>query len=202
MALSADAFRPGVRTPWWWPGRGGMVAAAIVGAALVAVVFATAARPPARPGVQGRTLVIADVLDDHLRLASGRQRLGVESERLDQVTPWLASQLDFAPALAFAGDADLPLRGASIGGVRGRRAAVVVYGRRGPATSLHVFRAEGLPWPADRAQRVGSVDAIVQASRGVSIALWRAGDVGYALVSDVGAAELPSLIAKVVGPAS
>ena len=173
---------------------------AIVAAALTAALVAGSVRPPARPGAQGRALVIDGMVDDHRRVASGRLPLGVESQRLDEVGTWLADRLDFTPVLGFAGDAEVPLRGAAIGEVLGRKAAIVVYGRSRPVVSLLVFRAAGLPWPVEGQHRVGRVGAHVQATRGFTIVLWQIGDLAYALVSDVGAGELTALAARIAGP--
>jgi anti-sigma factor RsiW len=48
---------------------------------------------------------------------------------------------------------------------------------------------------------VGRADAYVSASRGFNLVLWRDGELGYALVSDVDAPELIGLAAK-LAPAS
>src|SRR5438876_298125 len=59
-------------------------------------------------------------------------------------------------------------------------------------TSLKLFvvRADGLDWPARRLE---------MSSRGFRVIVWRAGELGYALVSDVSAGELRTLAAKVMG---
>jgi anti-sigma factor RsiW len=53
-----------------------------------------------------------------------------------------------------------------------------------------VVRAEGLAWPT-RAEKE---------SRGFNVLLWRAGELGYALVSDVGRADLEALARRVSSP--
>src|SRR5438128_864348 len=53
-----------------------------------------------------------------------------------------------------------------------------------------VLRAEGLQWPARRLET---------SSRGFRVIAWRAGELGYVLVSDVDAGELRTLAAKVMG---
>jgi len=65
--------------------------------------------------------------------------------------------------------------------------------------SLIVFRADGLVWPAHDLTRIGSVDAYATAERGFNVVLWRRGELGYALVSDVDARELKQLAAKMTG---
>jgi anti-sigma factor RsiW len=92
--------------------------------------------------------------------------------------------------VAFEGDADFPLKGGAIGYFRDRKAAVLVYTRRLHPISLFVFRADGLPWPAN--DGAGSTAD----ERGFTVALWRRGGLGYALVSDVDRRELASLAAR------
>ena len=55
-----------------------------------------------------------------------------------------------------------------------------------------MFRADGLPWPAGgrRSTRV---------ERGFNVVLWRAGELGYTLVSDLDAQELSELADRLAG---
>jgi anti-sigma factor RsiW len=62
-----------------------------------------------------------------------------------------------------------------------------------------VFRAEGLPWPAVATHRVGDVQGTLETSRGYHALMWREGDLGYALVSDVDTKDLDALARKVEG---
>lgn len=70
------------------------------------------------------------------------------------------------------------------------------YQRRLHPISLFVFRVDGLPWPASSGERIGGVEAYRQTVRGFTVILWRAGDLGYALVSDVDSKELADLPSK------
>jgi anti-sigma factor RsiW len=92
--------------------------------------------------------------------------------------------------VSFLGDAEFPLKGGAVGYFLDRKAAVFVFHRRLHSVSLFVVRAEGLPWPA------GGGRAYVTLSRGFNVMLWRSGELGYALVSDVDGAELAQLAAK------
>jgi anti-sigma factor RsiW len=145
-------------------------------------------RVAAAPGV--------GIADDHLRVLSSQHPLDVESGGIHQVKPWFEGRLDFAPVLAFEGDAEFPLRGGAVGYFRDRKAAVLVYTRRLHPISLIVFRAENLAWPAGVLTQIGSVEAHVTAERGFNVITWRKGDLGYALVSDVDARELRQLAAR------
>ena len=63
--------------------------------------------------------------------------------------------------------------------------------------SLLVFRADGLRWPTRGLRRVGSVEVDAAESRGFHVLLWRAGDLGYCLVSDVDGEALVALAGRI-----
>jgi anti-sigma factor RsiW len=137
--------------------------------------------------------VTADVVNDHLRVLRGDRPLGVKSGGIHQVKPWFAGRLDFAPVVAFEGDANFPLRGGAVEYVGGRPAAVFVYGRRLHTITLIVFRADDLAWPTRGLEPLGPVQAWRTVDRGFNVILWRSGGLGYALTSDVDAKELATL---------
>jgi anti-sigma factor RsiW len=74
---------------------------------------------------------------------------------------------------------------------------VFAYARRLHPISLLVFRADGLAWPSRNLTRIGTVDASVTSERGFNVIVWRRGELGYALVSDVDAGELKTLAARI-----
>ncbi len=92
--------------------------------------------------------------------------------------------------MSFEGDADFPLKGGAIGYFLDRKAAVFVYARRLHPISLLVFPAGGLPWPGPEGRAVTSTE------RGFVVVLWRRGELGHALVSDVDARDLSALATK------
>jgi anti-sigma factor RsiW len=140
--------------------------------------------------------MVGEAVNDHLRVLSGRRPLDIESGGMHQVRPWFQGRLDFAPVVSFAGDDAFPLRGGATEFFLDRRAAVFVYSRRLHTISLLVFRAEGLPWPDRGLQRLGPVQAYRTTARGFQVVLWRAGELGYALVSDLDATELADLASR------
>jgi anti-sigma factor RsiW len=146
----------------------------------------------------GASVLVAEAVTDHLRGLSSRP-LGIESGGLHQVKPWFAGRLDFAPVVGFEGDAEFPLKGGAVEYFVDRKAAVFVYARRLHTISLFVFRADGLPWPASGLTPLGRVQAYRTTSRGFAVMLWRAGELGYALVSDAAPAELDQLAEKLTG---
>jgi anti-sigma factor RsiW len=71
-----------------------------------------------------RAGLVSEAVNDHLRVLSSQHPLDVESGGIHQVKPWFERRLDFAPVLAFEGDAEFPLRGGAVGYFRDRKAAV------------------------------------------------------------------------------
>jgi anti-sigma factor RsiW len=140
----------------------------------------------------GLAAVTGEAVEDHLRVLDPDRPLGVTSGGIHQVKPWFAGRLDFAPVVRFEGDAEFPLRGGAVDYVLGRRAAVLVYARRLHTVSLIVFRPEGVPLPPR-----GTAGRTL---RGFHVLLWRDGDLGYALVSDLDPAELRELAGRLAPP--
>jgi len=80
-----------------------------------------------------------------------------------------------------------------------RKTATLVYARRLHSISVFVFRADGLPWPRAGLERQGRLEIHRTASRGFNVLLWREGELGYALVSDVDPRDLALLATKLAG---
>jgi len=186
--------------PRWWSRPQLAAAFAVAALVLVATPVLYYERTASRLASE-RAGMVAEAVNDHLRLLGRQAPLDVEGGEFHQVKPWFVGRLDFAPAVAFEGDAEFPLRGGAIGYFRDRKAAVFVYARRLHPVSLLVFRADGLVWPARDLTRIGPVDTYVTAERGFNVILWRRGELGYALVSDLNAKELEQLAARMTGGA-
>lgn len=71
-----------------------------------------------------------------------------------------------------------------------------MYGRRLHTVAFFVFRADGLSWPTHYLGAMGSARASANVSRGFNVLLWRVGELGYALVSDLDVRELRELGAR------
>lgn len=169
-------------------------ASACAAAALVLVaVRVTAPRSPRG----GSADLVAEAVNDHLRVVSSSHPVEIESGGIHQVKPWFTGRLDFAPRVAFSGDGDFPLVGGSLGYFHDRKAAVFVFKRRLHTITLLVLPPEGLDWPAERLTRLGNLSIAEESSRGFSVLLWRDGGLGYALVSDVDRHDLETLAARI-----
>jgi anti-sigma factor RsiW len=183
------------RTPaalsWWGRWRHVAVPVSLAAALLLAVLPLYFVREAA-----DETVMVREAVNDHLRVVSAQSPLEVRSGGIHQVKPWFEGRLDFAPVVRFAGDEEFPLQGGAVGYFLDRKAAVFVFNRRLHRITLLVFRAEGLPWASTGTTPMGDARAHVAATRGFNTVLWRAGELGYALVSDVDAGELLQLGAK------
>ena len=187
---------PARRRAWlriWMPA----VAAAVVLLALAPLAWQRVLGPPG----SARDVMVTEAVNDHVRLVQSERPLEIESGGIHQVIPWFSGRLDFAPRVRFPGDADFPLRGGAVGYFVDRKAATLVYGRRLHTVSVFVFRADGLPWPHSGLEKLGRLEVLRTASRGFNVLLWRDGELGFALVSDVDPRDLSLLASKLAGPA-
>ena len=144
--------------------------------------------------------MLAEAVNDHLRVLYSQRPLEVESGGIHQVKPWFEGKLDFAPTMPFAGDDEFPLQGGLVGYFVDRKAATFVFKKRLHVITLFVFPAAGMPWPNLATRAIGSARGSLETIRGFHVLLWRQGDLGYALVSDANATYLLALGAKVAGP--
>ena len=196
-----DALRSSVEGLWGPPPRARLArlrsAARTAGAMALGAALACLVLWAWRPRVGGETdPMVAEAVNDHLRIVYS-QRLEVESSDRHQVKPFFTGRLDFAPDIAFAGDAEFPLEGGAVAYFLDRKAATFVFKRRLHTMSVFVFRAEGLPWPALATEPVGEVRGALRTSRGFHVLLWRKGDLGYGVVSDVDERDVRALASKI-----
>ena len=192
------ADRPGRPSPREWWNRWGR---SLVPAAAVALVLLAVIPLYYRPAAPGSAQMVAEAVNDHLRILLSQNPLDVKSGGIHQVKPWFEGRLDFAPVVTFGGDADFPLEGGAVGYFLDRKAAVFVFHRRLHVVTLFVFRADGLAWPARGLEAMGTARAYASAARGFNVLLWRENGLGYALVSDVDRADLARLGARIAGGA-
>ena len=191
----AETLRP----PTWWSRWGRSLVPALAVAAVLLVVMPIYYWRIVAPRGAGEGVMVAEAVNDHLRILSSQHPLDIESSGMHQVKPWFEGRLDFAPVVHFLGDEAFPLRGGAIGYYLDRKAAVFVFARRLHGISLFVFRADGLGWPSRGLEPIGPSRAYVTASRGFNVILWRQGELGYAVVSDLDLPELTQVATKLAG---
>jgi anti-sigma factor RsiW len=188
---------PARRRPWPLGSRRLLPALAVAAALALVTVPLSSRQLTVWPRADGSAApLVAEAINDHLRLLSSPHPLDIESGGAHQVKPWFEGRLDFAPVVRFLGDEELPLRGGAVGYYLDRKAAVFLFQRRLHAVTLLVFRAEGLAWPDRGLERIAGVTAQVATSRGFTAILWREAGLGYALVSDLDPRELRQLAGK------
>jgi len=173
--------------------RGRRLVLAACAAAAVALVSASAGLVAGRRSAgldefSGR--LAEEAVSDHLRVLRAQQPLEVASGGVHQVKPWFEGRLDFAPPVPAPEIPELRLEGGSVGWFLDRDAAVLAYRLRLHRVTLLVFRSAGLAWP--RASEAPTLRSL----RGFHAALWRSGELGYALVSDVDPAQFRELAAR------
>jgi anti-sigma factor RsiW len=143
--------------------------------------------------------MVAEAVNDHLRVLYGDHPLEVQSGGIHQVKPWFEGRVDFAPVVPFGGDDEFPLQGGAVAYYVDRKAAAFVFKRRLHVMTLLVFPAGGLPWPVASTHPVGAAHGTMATSRGFHVLLWRQGDLGYALVSDVDPRDVDTLAVRIEG---
>jgi len=155
----------------------------LAAAAAAALVVAWPARAPSS--------LLREAVNDHLRVVYRENPVDVQSGGIHAVKPWFTGRLDFSPPVTFSGDDEFPLAGGAVGYFIDRKCAVMVFHRKAhtadglPHTiTLLVAPAAGLGWPAS---------PTTARERGFATLLWREGDLGFALVSDVDPADLEAL---------
>jgi anti-sigma factor RsiW len=180
----------------WWTRRGLSVVAALVTATVLLIAVPTYYGQFGRFQSARSASMVTEAVTDHLRLLSSQHPLDIESGNMHQVKPWYEGRLDFAPVVRFFGDQEFPLAGGAIGYFLDRKAAVFVFHRRLHAISLIVFLARELSWSTRRLASESAVRVSVAEDRGFHVILWRQGEQGYALISDVDLPELTQLAVK------
>jgi len=141
-----------------------------------------------RPRVDARDPLVDEAINDHLRVVYRDQPVDVESGGPHRVKPWFTGRLDFAVPHVYGGDEEFTLVGGSVALFHDRKAALLVYKRQLHTISLFVFPSDGLVLPSD---------GRVRQERGFSVVLWRDGDLGYALASDLNGADLQTLARRI-----
>jgi anti-sigma factor RsiW len=160
--------------------RWALVALPLAACAALVLVF--------RAGPSARDLLVDEAINDHLRVVYRDQPVDVESGGPHRVKPWFTGRLDFAIPHVYGGDDEFTLVGGAVALFHDRKAALLLYKRQLHTISLFVFPSAGLALPSE---------GRVRAERGFSVVLWRDGDLGYALTSDLNGPDLQTLARRI-----
>lgn len=163
------------RSGWAWRAAGLAAAAAMI---LIGVWRFAPVRPDDAQGV-----LVAQVLDAHLRSLQPSHLTDVASTDQHTVKPWFDGKLDFAPPVTDLATDGFPLVGGRLDVIGGRSVAGLVYGRRKHVINLFV-------WPADASDTGSSASG---SARGYRWVCWNRGGMRFWAVSDVAAGDLAEL---------
>jgi anti-sigma factor RsiW len=191
LGLAPGALRNRIARTTSGSGRAGFAPLGFEAQRLAAAVLLTAILSVGATSALMRhdsaNLAANDLLDAHARALEPGRLYDVASSDKHTVKPWLDARLDFAPPVEDFAAQGFPLLGGRVDHVNGRRAAVLVYGRRKHLIDVFVEPSGGLK-PADIRRR------------GLTVLSWRSGGFDWQAVSDLDPrelAELKKLIADV-----
>ena len=153
-------------------------AAALVLAVLVGGV-AERVRNHVSESTSERNVLVADLVDTHVRSLMAAHLTDVQSSDHHTVKPWFAGKVTFAPSVPELQPQGFPLVGGRVEFVNGRTAAALVYGRGLHTINLFIWPAT----PSDEGNRSAT-------HGGYSLVHWTARGLSYWAVSDAAPAEL------------
>jgi anti-sigma factor RsiW len=128
------------------------------------------------------SVLVAEVVDAHLRSLQPGHTTDVLSSDQHTVKPWFAGKLDFAPPVKDLSTEGFRLQGGRLDVINGRTVAALVYGRRKHLVSVFV-------WPTfdpDTKPDSGS-------KQGYQWIGWRNAGMQFFAISDAGASDLADL---------
>jgi anti-sigma factor RsiW len=126
-----------------------------------------------------RNVLVADLVDTHVRSLMANHLTDVLSSDHHTVKPWFAGKITFAPYVPELQPQGFPLVGGRVEFVNGRTAAALVYGRGLHTINLFIWPAA----PSDEGNRSAT-------HGGYSLVHWTARGLSYWAVSDAAPAEL------------
>ena len=134
---------------------------------------------PPRAGASGADVVVAEVVNAHVRSLQAEHLFDVQSTDQHTVKPWFLGKLDFAPPVADLAAMGFPLVGGRLDYVSGRPVAALVYQRQ--KHSINVF-----VWPASETSGPDTARSV----RGFHVHHWIRDGMSFWVVSDLNDAEL------------
>ncbi len=154
---------------------------AVAAALLLAVITSWQVISLLRNG-SGDSVLVAEVVDAHLRSLQPGHLTDVVSSDQHTVKPWFDGKLDFAPPVKDFTEQGFPLQGGRLDVVHGRAIAALVYGHRKHLVNVFV-------WPTSEtaaSPKSGS-------QQGYNWTNWRKGGMEFCIVSDTSRADLEQL---------
>ncbi len=125
-------------------------------------------------------LVVAAVLDAHVRSLQPGHLTDVSSSDQHTVKPWFDGRLDFSPQVVDLAPEGFPLTGGRLDVISGRSVAALVYGRRQHVVNLFV-------WPSEERAAAPARSGTARGSQWIH---WQRGGMSYWAVSDTASQDL------------
>lgn len=140
-------------------------------------------------------LMVAEVVEAHVRSLMANHLLDVASSDKHTVRPWFTGKIDFSPTVVDFKEHGYPLLGGRLDMLGSEPAAALVY-QHGKHTINVFIRPEGKIVPVGPVEGPtgGGAEQVVSL-QGFSVASWSQGGFDYHAVSDVSSDELKNLVA-------
>jgi len=131
-------------------------------------------------------LFFQDVCQDHMRYLQGQAQ--VASDRPSEIESWFRGKAEFAVTVPPIENAEL--RGGRLCFLKGKKAALIFYNRRGRPVSLFQFTATGVRLNALNKQVIDGAALWRMSWNGYTVVLFESRGIISAFVSDVQESEL------------
>lgn len=146
----------------------------------------------------------APVSEDAVAKHARALPLEIPGPDLPTIEGWARDKVDFNPRVPPLGQGRLRPLGARLSHILDRPAVSLVYGdEAGRRATLFVFAPGSLDLEEEPGHpvRIGRHDVRLLTLRGYNVVLWREGDLGYSLVSDLDSSSLLSILGSPAEPA-
>jgi anti-sigma factor RsiW len=173
LSSPSPVSTPPTSTQWRW---------LAIATAILMFVYAGWRVVTVQLGDNYETVLVAEVVDAHLRSLQPGHLTDVTSSDRHTVKPWFDGKLDFSPPVRDFDDQGFPLQGGRLDIVEGQAIAALVYSRRKHVVSVFI-------WPTR--EKDGSPHA--GSRRGYQWVDWRKDGMEFFAVSDVAPADLQRL---------
>jgi anti-sigma factor RsiW len=140
-------------------------------------------------------LLVAEVVEAHVRSLMADHLLDVASSDKHTVRPWFTGKIDFSPTVVDLKVHGYPLLGGRLDMLGSEPAAALVYQHGKHTINVFIRPDERLESTGAAAQSMAAGRAKIVTLQGFNIASWSEGGFDYQAVSDMSSDELRNLVA-------
>jgi anti-sigma factor RsiW len=151
-------------------------------------------------GTHRSDLVIAEVVEAHVRSLMADHLLDVASSDKHTVRPWFTGKIDFSPTVVDLKEHGYPLLGGRLDMLGSEPAAALVYQHGKHTINVFIRPAERFESTGSLGQPTGGGAAKIVSLQGFNVASWSERGFDYHVVSDVSSDELEKLVALLRSP--